>query len=100
MKRFKKGLKKALTLGLVIFMLPARYASAGGHDGVLVDQADHSDLDFSEYKYEHMDEKDFDAIIAPLDDIAMRCSSSSSTWRITTMCCRGIVPSHTSIPTW
>ena len=50
-------------------MLPARTVSAGGHDGVLVDQVDHSDKKFSEYNYEHMDEKDFDAIIAPLDDI-------------------------------
>ena len=70
MKRGKFGLRRAIALGLLVFMLPARSVWAGDHDGVLVDQTDHADIDFSQYQYEHMDEKDFDAIIAPLDDIA------------------------------
>ncbi|MCR4642104.1 MAG: hypothetical protein K5697_08755, partial [Lachnospiraceae bacterium] len=82
MKRKKHVFKKAIAMGLLVFLLPGRYVSAGDHDGVLVDHVDHSDKDFSEYQYEHMDGKDFDAIIAPLDGIVDDTSNADQVLEI------------------
>lgn len=53
--------------------------AAGSHDGILVDRAEHSDLNFKDYEYRRMDEAEFKAIVDGLDTLCADEANSDQT---------------------